>query len=134
MSGSQATPAADLLGTIVAAARRITAVRSEREPIGELAKRAEKRTPRPGAFMGGIERAAVAALALPDASVLPWAPILTNDGNLPGVRVAMSGDQVYMAGDFVSLGGQGRHSLGATDLVAGSPSPWNPQHTADGTR
>ena len=56
MSGSQATPSADLLGTIVAAARRITAVRSEREPLGELAKRAEKRTPRPGAFTAALSR------------------------------------------------------------------------------
>jgi indole-3-glycerol phosphate synthase len=56
VSGSQATPAADLLGTIVAAARRITAVRSDREPIGELAKRAEKRTPRPGAFTAALSR------------------------------------------------------------------------------
>ena len=56
MSGSEAPPVADLLGTIVAAARRITAVRSEREPIGELAKRAEKRTPRPGVFTAALSR------------------------------------------------------------------------------
>jgi len=56
VSASETTPAADLLGTIVAATRRITAVRSEREPIGELAKRAEKRTPRPGAFTAALSR------------------------------------------------------------------------------
>ena len=56
MSASETTPAADLLGTIVAATRRITVVRSEREPIGELAKRAEKRTPRPGAFTAALSR------------------------------------------------------------------------------
>src|SRR6476660_5326049 len=49
-------PDADLLGTIVAAARRITSVRSEREPIGELAKRAEKRAPRPGVFTAALSR------------------------------------------------------------------------------
>jgi len=56
VSGSEAPPVADLLGTIVAAARRITAVRSEREPIGELAKRAEKRTSRPGVFTAALSR------------------------------------------------------------------------------
>jgi indole-3-glycerol phosphate synthase len=48
---------ADLLETIVAATRRVTTVRAEREPIGALAKRAERVTPRPGVFTAALERA-----------------------------------------------------------------------------
>jgi len=56
VSGGVTTTSADLLGTIVAATRRITAVRSEREPIAALAKRSEQRTPRPGAFTAALSR------------------------------------------------------------------------------
>jgi len=56
VSGGVTTASADLLGTIVAATRRITAVRSEREPIAVLAKRAEQRTPRPGVFTSALSR------------------------------------------------------------------------------
>jgi indole-3-glycerol phosphate synthase len=48
--------AADLLATIVAAARRITAVRQEREPLAALARRAEARRPRPGVFRAALAR------------------------------------------------------------------------------
>jgi indole-3-glycerol phosphate synthase len=41
---------ADLLATIVAATRRIVEVRAALEPPGALARRAEQRTARPGAF------------------------------------------------------------------------------------
>lgn len=47
---------ADLLGTIVAATRRITEVRSDAEPLAELAKRAEARAPRPGVFTAALSR------------------------------------------------------------------------------
>jgi indole-3-glycerol phosphate synthase len=47
---------ADLLETIVAAARRIVYVRQEREPLAALGRRAERRTPRPGLFRAALER------------------------------------------------------------------------------
>ncbi|HUR35172.1 MAG TPA: indole-3-glycerol phosphate synthase TrpC [Vicinamibacterales bacterium] len=50
------TPAADLLGTIVAATRRTTEARLERESFRELLKRAEKRRPRPGIFTAALSR------------------------------------------------------------------------------
>lgn len=50
------SPTADLLGTIVAATRRITEVRSEREPLRALAARAERQTPRPGAFTAALSQ------------------------------------------------------------------------------
>ena len=50
------TAAADLLATIVAATRRVTEVRAAREPISDLARRAETRQPRPGAFRAALGR------------------------------------------------------------------------------
>jgi indole-3-glycerol phosphate synthase len=47
---------ADLLATIVAATRRITAVRQQREPLALLARRAEQRQPRPGVFRDALAR------------------------------------------------------------------------------
>lgn len=57
MSLEQSSPAADLLGTIVAATRRITEVREAAEPFSALVKRAERRTPRPGVFTAALSRA-----------------------------------------------------------------------------
>ena len=50
------TAAADLLATIVAATRRVTEVRAAREPISDLARRAETQQPRPGAFRAALGR------------------------------------------------------------------------------
>jgi indole-3-glycerol phosphate synthase len=54
---TDAVARADLLAAIVAATRRIVEVRSGREPAAEVARRAERRTPRPGAFYEAIGRA-----------------------------------------------------------------------------
>ncbi|MQA30156.1 MAG: indole-3-glycerol phosphate synthase TrpC [Luteitalea sp.] len=51
------TARGDLLETIVAAARRIVRVRAEREPLAELARRADRQRPRPGAFRQAVGRA-----------------------------------------------------------------------------
>ncbi len=50
------TPQADLLGTIVAATRTVTAARAEREPLAALERRAAGRTPRPGLFTAALSR------------------------------------------------------------------------------
>lgn len=55
MTSAQA-PSADLLGAIVAATRRISEARAEREPFSTLLKRAEDRTPRPGVFTAALSR------------------------------------------------------------------------------
>jgi indole-3-glycerol phosphate synthase len=47
---------ADLLATIVAATRRIVAVRQEREPFADLARRAERRPARPRRFRDELAR------------------------------------------------------------------------------
>jgi indole-3-glycerol phosphate synthase len=57
MPGSGPTRAhADLLETIVAAARQMVRVRSERESLGGLSRRAAARTPRPGLFGAALGR------------------------------------------------------------------------------
>ena len=55
MTAVQAPPA-DLLGTIIAATRRTTAARAEREPFRALVTRAEARMPRPGVFTAALSR------------------------------------------------------------------------------
>jgi indole-3-glycerol phosphate synthase len=63
MANEVAAPA-DLLITIVAAARRIVEVRAAREPLSELAVRADRRPVRPGVFraaLTGIGRTKVIA-------------------------------------------------------------------------
>jgi indole-3-glycerol phosphate synthase len=57
MSSTGSAASADLLATIVAATRRITVVRSERESQGALEKRALAVPPRPGAFAAALSRA-----------------------------------------------------------------------------
>lgn len=47
---------ADLLETIVAAARRMVQVRAECEPLAELSRRAAGRNPRPGIFAAALAR------------------------------------------------------------------------------
>lgn len=46
----------DLLGTIVAATRKVTEDRGAREPMAHLAMRAERVTPRPGLFTAALSR------------------------------------------------------------------------------
>lgn len=57
MSQLPTPPPPDLLGTIVAATRRTIEVRTAREPLSVLARRAERRTPRPGVFTSALRRA-----------------------------------------------------------------------------
>jgi indole-3-glycerol phosphate synthase len=57
MTGSSTAATADLLATIVAATRRIVAVREVLEPLSALARRADARVPRPGLFLAALSRA-----------------------------------------------------------------------------
>src|SRR5262249_31359328 len=52
----QAVPTADLLATIVAATRRSVEVRQEREPLSQLARRAEAQDAVPGRFLAALSR------------------------------------------------------------------------------
>lgn len=56
MSIGSSHATADLLATIVAATKRIVAVREKREPSGALERRAAARTPRPGVFVSALAR------------------------------------------------------------------------------
>jgi len=52
----QTSASADLLGTIIAATRRITQVRADAESLAALARRADAVTPRPGVFTAALSR------------------------------------------------------------------------------
>lgn len=56
MKTSTDAATADLLETIVACTRRVVEVRSAREPSADLAKRADRVAPRPGAFRSALTR------------------------------------------------------------------------------
>ena len=56
MTDMSSVATGDLLRTIIAATRRITAVRADLEPLRELAMRAEARAPRPGVFTAALSR------------------------------------------------------------------------------
>ena len=56
MNGLSAAPPGDLLATIVAATRRVVAVREAREPRASLERRAEAKAPRRGAFRAALSR------------------------------------------------------------------------------
>jgi len=57
MTAAPVASSADLLATIVAATKRIVAIRMEREPLSALARRAESSAIRPGAFRAALSRA-----------------------------------------------------------------------------
>ena len=54
MSDSRSVPTADLLATIIAATRTIVESRMALEPLAALARRADARAPRPGAFYDAL--------------------------------------------------------------------------------
>ena len=56
MTETSSVATTDLLGTIIAATKRITDVRADRESPRELTKRAEAREPRPGVFTAALSR------------------------------------------------------------------------------
>jgi len=53
-------------------------------------------------------------------------------GMQPEVRgLALSGNTLYVAGAYLSLGGQTRYGLGALDVTTGAVLPWNPSPDND---
>src|SRR5262249_23164258 len=46
--------------------------------------------------------------------------------------LVVTGDKVYAAGAFTSIGGQARNYLAALDATTGSATPWNPSASGGG--
>jgi hypothetical protein len=78
--------------------------------------------------VAGHARAGLAALSLSDLSLLPL------DGHAEGANgdtpevdsLAVSGNTVYVGGQFSHIGSQERHSLAQLNLSTGDATSWNP--------
>ena len=74
--------------------------------------------------IGGQERSLVAALDATTGAVTAWDP--SADGMDPDVyALVVDGPVVYVGGDFLTVGGQSRHSLAAIDVTTGLATSWN---------
>jgi hypothetical protein len=72
----------------------------------------------------GVFRNNIAAIDAVTGTPTAWSPWAGD------VRaLAVDGPVVYVAGAFVSLGGQPRNCIGAVDVVTGVATPWNPNAT-----
>ncbi|HEY0454760.1 MAG TPA: hypothetical protein VGE41_00180, partial [Verrucomicrobiae bacterium] len=80
--------------------------------------------------IAGVNRIRVAALDPETGIASPWNPNLDRfySGNLPSYVLALeiSGDTVYIAGQFATIAGQDQHDLAAVDATSGKLIPWSP--------
>jgi len=56
-------------------------------------------------------------------AVTPWNPGANGRVN----DLAMSGDIIYVGGEFWEIGGEARNRLAAIDAATGAVNPWDPQ-------
>ncbi|MBI1798431.1 MAG: T9SS type A sorting domain-containing protein [Candidatus Eisenbacteria bacterium] len=70
-------------------------------------------------------RAGIAAIDLTTGAVRPWNP---NPDGIICTAVAVSGDRVFVSGDFATIGGdpQPRRYFAALDTINGEVTAWNP--------
>jgi hypothetical protein len=90
-----------------------------------------------GFFEGGVsgaKRSGAAAINTSNGRVTAWNPALVFEGPLGGMAsisgvdsIAVSGSTVYLAGNFVSVGGRPRSRLAAVDIRTGAVKPWYPK-------
>lgn len=73
------------------------------------------------AGVGGLPRRNLAHI-LADGTVADWSP--DPDGTV--VALALSGNTLYVGGDFWRIGGEARRSLAAFDLATGGVTAWDP--------
>jgi trimeric autotransporter adhesin len=83
----------------------------------------------------GQERDGLAGFDLASGGMSEWNPQAGAEGLFtPTVNaVAVAGSTVYLAGNFLSIGGQRRGSLAAVQATSGAPISWNPVTTGGGT-
>lgn len=91
-------------------------------------------------YMGGIfslvgewqHRAGLAAIDLTTGTVKPWNP--NPDGSIC-TAITVSGDRVFVSGDFANIGGapQPRRGFAALDTLNGEATGWNPGANSVGT-
>ncbi len=76
---------------------------------------------------GGQPRNRIAALDAATGTATAWNP----NANGGVYALAVSGNTVYVGGDFTEIGGQARKGIAALDATTGAATAWNPD--ADGT-
>ncbi len=82
--------------------------------------------------IGGQKRSLIAALDAATGVATAWNPNAEGATCPPPCRfppplaLAVSGNTVYVAGDFTTIGGQARSSLAALDATTGAATAWNP--------
>jgi trimeric autotransporter adhesin len=77
--------------------------------------------------VGGQARSGLAAVDVATAAVTAWNPAPSESWlNVRIENLALSGDVVYAAGNFSTIGGQARSHIAAIDRVDGTVLPWNP--------
>jgi hypothetical protein len=55
----------------------------------------------------------------------PWVPYISTF-HLGAATISMSGGNLFVGGDFTTVGGVTRSRLAAIDATTGKPTPWNP--------
>ena len=81
--------------------------------------------------IGGQARNGVAALDEITGLATPWASS-SSGGTHDVFALAISGNTVYVGGEFDHIGGQFRYCLAALDASTGLATAWNPLRRADG--
>src|SRR5262245_12754434 len=76
--------------------------------------------------MGGARRENLAALDLVTAKVTSWNPLRGVGADHWVSDLTASEGEVYVSGEFTSLGGSPRLGLGAVDAVTGRATTWDP--------
>jgi flagellar hook capping protein FlgD/putative pyrroloquinoline-quinone-binding quinoprotein len=71
--------------------------------------------------VGGVQRSHIAHI-LADNTVSSWDP--DADGDV--LKMALSGNTIYVIGWFSHIGGQPRRGIAALDAATGTATPWNP--------
>jgi len=76
--------------------------------------------------IGGQQRSGIAALDAETGLATSWNPVPTFTAGI-GIRdIVVSGDTIYVAGSFTSMGGQTRNRLAALNADTALATPWNP--------
>jgi len=75
---------------------------------------------------GGRSRNNIAALDTKTGDATAWNPNVFDLWEPRVADVAISGDTIFAAGHFDSVGGQTRNNIAAIDMTTGEPTGWNP--------
>jgi trimeric autotransporter adhesin len=82
-------------------------------------------------IISGQSRRGLAALNASSGAATSWNP--APGGPWPAIlALALSGNTIYVGGDFATMGGQTRNCIAALDATSGSVTGWNPNAGAYG--